>query len=92
MNTAAYVDNLIKELEQQGLSKAERVVQIARACLGWAYVWGSYGQYCTTKVRQAYMRSSNIAEGDINLIKKNCPILSGKQSKCDGCKYYPDGQ
>lgn len=92
MYTADQVDRLIDEWRAAKLSKPQQVVNIANACLGWSYVWGSLGQYCTTSNRQSYMRSSNIAAGDINLIKTRCQILSGKSSSCSGCKYYPNGQ
>ena len=92
MYTADQVDRLIEEWRAAKLPKAQQVVNIANACLGWSYVWGSLGQYCTTANRQSYMRSSNIAAGDINLIKSRCQILSGARGSCAGCKYYPEGK
>lgn len=84
------VDLLIEQWKKQGLPKDKIIVNLANACLGWSYVWGSLGQVCTTSVRKSYINSSNIASGDKDLIKKRCPILSGKQSVCAGCVYYPN--
>ena len=92
MYSAAQVDSMIKEWKAQGMSKPDMVVSIANACLDWCYVWGALGQLCTASIRRTYMKSSNIAEGDINLIKKKCQILQSGKSSCDGCKYYPNGK
>ena len=92
MYSADQVDALIEQWRKEGLSKADQVVKIANACLGWCYVWGSLGQLCTTSIRKTYMNSSNISSGDINLIKKRCQILNGSKSSCTGCPYYPDGK
>ena len=81
---------MIAQWKKQGLSKDQIVVNLANACVGWSYVWGSLGQICTTSVRKSYMNSPNIAQGDKELIKKRCPILSGTQTSCKGCKYYPN--
>ena len=91
MNDYKQVDNLIAEWKKQGLSKAQIVVNLANSCLGWSYVWGALGQVCTTSIRKSYMNSTNIGSGDKELIKKRCPVLSGKQSGCAGCVYFPNG-
>lgn len=92
MYSADQVDALIEQWRKEGLSKPELVIKIANACIGWAYVWGSLGQLCTTSIRKTYMNSTNISSGDINLIKKRCQILSGAKGSCDGCPYYPNGK
>ena len=92
MYSAEQVDAMIKEWKAQGMSKPDMVVSIANACLDWCYVWGALGQLCTASIRRSYMNSSNIASGDINLIKKRCQILNSGKANCIGCKYYPEGK
>lgn len=53
--------------------------------VGAAYVMGATAQKCTPSMRRALAngRSSEYADK----ITGNCPVLSGRQSSCDGCKY-----
>lgn len=82
---------LINEYILTGASKADVVVYAAETELGWPYCWGAVGKrLCTVANRKAYMNSAKIAEGDKNLIKKRCPILSGTQTICVGCPYFPN--
>ena len=74
----------------QGIEKAELMTLTAEDHIGYPYAWGASGQLCTVKNREARMKHKKISDGDIALIKKHCQILSGKSSKCDGCKYYPN--
>lgn len=92
MNTAKQVDELVTQLAAQGLSKPQIVKAVAEACIGWSYVWGAYGQYCTSANRKTFMDRSAISSGDAELIRKRCQILNGSRSSCTGCKYYPGGQ
>lgn len=92
MNTAAQVDSLIAEWSQEGLTKAETVVRIADACLGWSYVWGGYGQNCTLSNREAYANRSSCPAGESEVIRKKCQKLNGSASNCNGCKWYPGGE
>ncbi len=50
-----------------------------------AYVMGATAARCTPKYRRSLAegRSSDYADKIID----NCPVLSGKQSSCEGCKY-----
>lgn len=86
------LESMIADWKTQGLTKAELMCRIAEACIGWPYAWGATGQKCTVKNREARMKNSKISQGDINLIKKHCRILSGSGSICEGCKYFPDGE
>ena len=82
---------IIQEFALTGASKADIVVKAAETELDWPYVWGAVGKrLCTVVNRKSYMNSSKIASGDIELIRKRCPILSGKQTECRGCAYYPN--
>lgn len=91
MNSAAYVDNKIREWKTMGLSKAELVVLQAEAMLGWPYVWGASGQDCTTDKRRYFMNRDVCPAGDKELIRKRCQVLNGTSGSCSGCKYYPGG-
>ena len=50
-----------------------------------AYIMGATAVRCTPKYRRSLAegRSSDYADK----ITDNCPVLSGKQSSCEGCKY-----
>ena len=85
MNTAKVVDNLIQDWKAAGITGAELVVAIARACMGWPYVFGARGQYCTPSNRKARIRS------DHPTIYTKCQVLTGPKTSCTGCKYYPGG-
>ena len=89
MNSAADVANMIGNWSTMGLTKAEMAVRIAEACLGWPYVWGGYGQYCTPANRRSYANRSTCPEGEAKQIVKLCQVLNGSKSACSGCKWYP---
>ena len=91
MNSAAYVDNKIREWKTMGLSKAELVVLQAETMLGWPYVWGASGQDCTTDKRRYFMNRDVCPAGDKELIRRRCQVLNGTSGSCSGCKYYPGG-
>lgn len=91
MNSAAQLDNELKNWISQGLSKAEIVVKQAEYMLEWPYAWGAVGADCTVEKREYYMNRSAIGEGDRELIRKRCQVLNGERGNCDGCKYYPGG-
>lgn len=87
MNSAKQVDEMVDRWKAEGRSKAEIVWLSAEACLGWPYAWGSSGQDCTVSARKKCMGRSRISDGDRELIRKRCLVLSGAQTNCDGCKY-----
>ena len=53
MNSAAHVDNDINNWKTMGMTRAELVVRIAEDCLGWPYVYGERGAYCTPAKRRS---------------------------------------
>ena len=60
------------------------MIEWAKKQLGCPYIFGAAGQTCTPTYRQAVMKSKpTYAEA----IQRNCPVLSGKQATCQGCKY-----
>ena len=66
---------------------AEQVVEKAKSLMGSPYVWGATGEKCTVANRERRMSSSKLTEVSRANIKKRCPVLSGKQKTCSGCKY-----
>lgn len=92
MNSAATVDNQIAYWKQLGMSKAEMVFAIADACIGWSYVFGARGQYCTPANRKSFADRTSCPEAESKVIKSKCQVCSGKKSACDGCKYYPSAK
>ena len=65
----------------------DNVVSTAKSLLGSPYVWGATGEKCTVSNRKKRMNSSKLTEISKANIKNRCPILSGKQKNCTGCKY-----
>ena len=88
------VDEIIRQVKANAsILNPDKIVEIANACIGWPYVWGAVGgKLCTVSNRKSYMNSTNIGEGDRNLIKKRCQILrdSNPKPNCQGCAYYPN--
>lgn len=64
--------------------QSEIVVEAAKSQLGSPYVFGAWGGYCTPALRKKYA-GYNPSHKDA--IYKNCPVLSGKATDCEGCKY-----
>ena len=92
MNSAAHVDNDINNWKIMGMSKAEMVALIAEDCLGWPYVYGERGAYCTPAKRRS--RADALDAGmpaEAAVIRKGCQVLRGSRGECSGCKYYPGG-
>lgn len=66
------------------MRKCDKLAQIARTYIGTPYVFATSGATCTPALR----RERAAAKPDYAAnIKKYCPVLSGKQATCDGCKY-----
>ena len=88
MKTAKQVDELITELKASGIPLAEAAWKVALACVGWPYIFGDRGQYCTP----AHRRSAYASKGDAHpTIKTKCKNFQGTGS-CSGCTFYPGGQ
>lgn len=87
MNSAAYVDQQIAVIKQKGIPLADQVWETALLCVGWPYIFGDRGEYCTPEKRQAVYNK----HGGDSLIKK-CQVLSGSKASCSGCKWLPGGE
>lgn len=87
MNSAKYVSDLLEKLKAQGVALMLIAWEIAKACVGWAYVFGAAGEYCTPANRRKYYAS----KGDQHpTIKSKCKNFDGTGS-CSGCQWFPGG-
>ena len=64
--------------------KALKIIEAAKSQLGNPYVFGMWGRECTPSVRRQY---AGYNPSHKSAIYKACPVLSGKQPNCDGCKW-----
>ena len=83
--SAAQVDNALAQMKTEGVPLSEQAWQVALMCVGWAYVFGARGQYCTPANRRARYRD------DHPTIKSKCKNFDGAGS-CSGCKWYPNNE
>ena len=85
MNTAEQVERIRAQMEQEGESKPDIIRQLSLACLGWPYVYGSWGEECTPANRKRRARD------DHPTIRSKCQVLRDKDRKdsCTGCEWYP---
>ena len=92
--TAKQVDEMLNYWLGQGLPKPEVVVKLANACLGWNYIFGDRGEYCTPS--HVKSRISSLAQShpsNSEALKKKCQITNGSgKTSCNGCRFYPDGE
>ena len=84
MNTANKVDALIADLKARGVPLSEAAWQTALACVGWPYVFGAWGAYCTVAERKKRYREAHPT------IATACQAFDG--GSCSGCKWYPEEQ
>lgn len=73
-----------QEVKTMTNEKANDIVNVAKSKLGDPYVYGAWGDLCTPSKRKQYAGyhpeyRSNIYDA--------CPVLSGKQGSCSGCKW-----
>ena len=64
--------------------KAQKAVDAAKSQLGNPYVFGAWGRECTPSLRRQY---AGYNPSHKSAIFKACPVLSGKQPACNGCKW-----
>lgn len=64
--------------------RALKVIESAKSQLGNPYVFGTWGRECTPSLRRQY---AGYNPGHKRSIFKACPVLSGKQPSCKGCKW-----
>ena len=85
MNTAAKVDQLMAEWKAESIANTLFVVRLANACIGWPYVFGGRGEYCTPSNRRSFYNTKKV-----DAIKEKCKNFSGSGT-CDECKWHPGG-
>lgn len=85
MYTASYISAVLPDWKVQA-SKPEIVQWLAEMCLGWQYVYASQGQKCTPSWRESRIPYCP-EQKYVDMIRNNCPVLSGKQPACDGCTF-----
>ena len=61
--------------------KTAQVIELAKACLGYPYVFGARGEACTPKNRKRFSRK------DYPTIISKCPALNGSNGSCANCKW-----
>ena len=66
------------------MNRIKIAAAVAETLVGCPYIFGAYGQACTVKYRKSVIE--NREEYAVK-ITANCPVLSGKQQSCSGCKY-----
>lgn len=65
--------------------RSQAIIDYAAKHVGGPYIMGATAEKCTPKYRRSLAegRSKDYADK----ITDNCPVLSGKQDDCDGCKW-----
>lgn len=93
MNTYENVVASLNNWRTMGMTKAEIVIALAEACLGWSYVYGGYGQKCTKTNRDSYAGRKSCLPAESDVIRAKCQQLrsSNPKSTCAGCRWYPGG-
>lgn len=66
------------------MTRPEGIIAQSEAHIGCPYVYGTWGQLCTPALRKRYAEYNPSQKA---ITYKRCPVLSGKQSTCSGCKY-----
>jgi hypothetical protein len=88
MKTAKQVEKKIEKMKAKGIPLAEAAWKTALYCVGWPYIFGDRGQYCTPAHRKAAYASKG---AEHPTIKSKCKNFQGTGS-CSGCQFYPGGQ
>lgn len=83
--TAEQVSNSIEQMKAGAMPLSDVAWNAALMCVGWAYVFGARGQYCTPANRRALYKDEHPT------IKTACKNYDGGGS-CSGCKWLPNGQ
>lgn len=82
---AAIIEQVKQDMVQDRISASAAAWKVAMACVGWAYVFAAYGEYCDPSNRRSRYRS------DHETIKTKCQNFNGQDNvpgKCVGCKWF----
>ena len=90
MNSAEYVDQQITKLKNKGIPLSEAAWKAALLCVGWPYIFGDRGQYCTIEHRKAVYNKDPDQKVYQN-VRKGCQAIreNNPTGSCSGCKWYP---
>jgi hypothetical protein len=88
MKSAKQVEKKIEKMKASGIPLAEAAWKAALYCVGWPYIFGDRGQYCTPAHRKAAYASKG---AEHPTIKSKCKNFNGTGT-CSGCTFYPGGQ
>lgn len=66
------------------MNKIQKAAELVKTLVGCPYIFGAYGRKCTVEYRKSVIETR---EEYAVKITNNCPVLSGKQKTCSGCKY-----
>lgn len=87
MYTANQVDAKIPELKEK-YPFSEAAWELAKLCIGFPYIFGDRGQFCTP----AHRRDAYASKGaEHPTIKSKCKNFNGTGA-CSGCKFFPGGK
>ena len=79
MNSANYVDEQINIIKNSGAPFSDQAWELALLIIGWAYVFGAYGDYCDPSNRRSRARDDHPA------IKSKCQNFNGKDNVPGKC-------
>ena len=93
MNTAEYVDQQIQILKGGGIPLSEAAFDAALLCVGWPYIFGDRGQYCTIAHRRA-VYNKGPGQKVYDNVRKACQAIreTNPTGSCSGCKWYQNGK
>ena len=87
MYSAEQVSKALEQMKAGGMPLSDVAWQTALMCIGWAYVYGARGQYCTPANRRARYSDEHPT------IKTKCKNYDGSGAAgCAGCKWLPGGK
>lgn len=66
------------------MNRIQKAAELTRELVGCPYIFGACGRKCTVEYRRSVIETR---EEYAVKIMNNCPVLSGKQKTCSGCKY-----
>lgn len=85
MNSAEYVAQEIQKLKTSGIPLSEAAWKAAKLCVGWPYIFGDRGEYCTVAHRKAKATKYPV-------VATKCQVLHSGADSCSGCKWLPKGK
>ena len=96
MYTASWVQETVRGMKAEGVSRADMIRYLTGYCQGWGYVFGAAGEMCTPANRKKYASyrpdHAEAIRGACQALSKSLPLAGegGRRSltdevACDGC-------